>query len=115
MQAMKLLVLVLSKYEKLDKLLTALNDQGIRGATVINSTGMAQVLYSKESDQMFGSLRAFLNPERDDNRTVFMVLDDEKIETVKKTVNKVLGSLDSPGTGIMFVIPVLDFEGIGTV
>jgi hypothetical protein len=64
---------------------------------------------------MFGSIRAFLNPERDDNRTVFMVLDDEKIKIVKQTVNDVVGSLDSPGTGIMFIIPVLDVEGIGTV
>lgn len=115
MQGMKLLVLILSKYEKLDKLLIALNDEGIRGATVINSTGMAQVLNSKESDQMFGSIRAFLNPERDDNRTVFMVLDDEKLNIAKQTINKVVGSLDSPGTGIMFVIPVLDVEGIGPV
>lgn len=115
MQNKKLLVLILSKYEKIDKLLIALNDAGIRGATVINSTGMAQVLSNKESDQMFGSIRAFLNPERDDNRTVFMVLEDEKIQIVKQTVKDVVGSLDSPGTGIMFVIPVLEVEGIGIV
>ena len=109
---MQVLVLILSKYEKLDRLLFALNDAGIRGATIVNSTGMAQVL-SKESDQLLGSIRSYFTPDRDDNRTVFMVLDEEKVEIARKVIYQVIGSLDKPGAGILFVAPVLFVEGIG--
>ncbi len=110
MQNMQTLVLVLSQYEKLDKLLIELNDAGIKGATVINSTGMAQVL--NQEDAMFlGSIRSFLTPAREDNRTIFMALDEDSIETAKKVIHKVIGSLDEPGTGVLFIIPVLYFEG----
>ncbi|HZW49110.1 MAG TPA: hypothetical protein VFF80_03115 [Bacillota bacterium] len=110
MQNMQILVLVLSQYEKLDKLLIELKDEGIKGATVINSTGMAQVL-DQETDVFLGSIRTFLTPDREDNRTIFMALDEDKVETAKKVIHKVIGSLTEPGTGVLFITPVLYFEG----
>lgn len=111
MQNMQILVLVLSQYEKLDKLLIELNDAGINGATVINSTGMAQAL-SRETDVLLGSIRAFLIPEREDNRTIFMVLNEDQVERAKKVIYAVIGPLNKPGTGILFVAPVLYVEGV---
>ena len=113
MQGMQILVLVLSRYEKLDALLVELKDAGITGATVINSTGMAQVI-SRESDYLLGSLRTYLTPQREDNRTVFIVLKQEKVETAKSVIHKVIGSLSEPGTGILFLAPTLYVEGIPT-
>lgn len=110
---MQILVLVLSKYEKLDKLLSELNDAGISGATVINSTGMAQVL-SREDDNFLGSIKNYLTPEREDNRTIFMVISEDKVEVVKMAINKVIGSLNQPGTGIMFIVPALYVDGAGS-
>ena len=57
------LVFVLARYEKLDKLLVELNEAGIKGATVINTTGMARAL-NLESDAFLGSIRAYMTPER---------------------------------------------------
>lgn len=113
MQGMQILVLVLSRYEKLDALLVELKDAGITGATVINSTGMAQVI-NRESDHLLGSLRTYLTPQREDNRTVFIVLNQEKVETAKSVIHKVIGSLSEPGTGILFLAPTLYVEGIPT-
>lgn len=111
MQNMQILVLVLNQYEKLGELLIELNTAGIRGATVIESTGMAQML-SKETDEFLGSLRTFLTPEREDNRTVFMVLNEEKIQVAKRVIRDTIGPLNQPGTGILFSTPALFVEGI---
>lgn len=111
MENMQVLVLVLSKYEKLDQFLMALDQTDIKGATVINSTGMAKAL-SRESDTLLGSLRSYLTPEREDNRTVFIVACEEKINRAKGVVHEVFGSLNHPDTGIMFVLPTIYTEGI---
>jgi nitrogen regulatory protein PII len=111
MENMQVLVLVLSKYEKLDQFLVALDQADIKGATVINTTGMAKAL-SQESDTLLGSLRTYLTPERDDNRTVFIVTNEAKIKKVIHIVHEVFGSLNEPDTGILFVLPTVYTEGI---
>lgn len=105
------LVLVLQKHEKLEKLLCALTEAGIHGATVIHSAGMVQVL-SHETDVLLGSLRAFLEPEREDNRTLFILLKEEQIEVAKKVIRDVIGPLDKPETGILFILPTIYTEGL---
>ncbi len=110
MKNMQLLVLVLSQYEKLDKLLLALDKSGVKGATVINSTGMARLL-NGESQSILGSIRAYLTPEREDNRTVFIVACEEKVNRAIDVIHDVLGPLDGPDTGVIFVIPTVYTEG----
>jgi nitrogen regulatory protein PII len=104
------LVFVLARYEKLDKLLVELNEAGIKGATVINTTGMARAL-NLESDAFLGSIRAYMTPDREDNRTIFMLLNEEKIATAKEVIYRVVGPLNKPETGILFAIPTLFSEG----
>lgn len=110
---MQALFLVLNRLEKIDELLTTLNEEGIRGATVINSTGMAHTLANHHEDDLtFASLRAFFVGNREDNRTIFMVIDDSKVELAKKIINEVIGDLSKPDTGILFGVPVTFVEGI---
>ena len=104
------LIFVLAQYEKLDKLLVEFNEAGIKGATVINTTGMAHVL-NLESDVFLGSIRAYMTPEREDNRTIFMLLCEEKIAIAKEVIHRVVGPLNKPGTGILFAVPALFSEG----
>ena len=111
MQDMLMLVYVLHRYEMLDKLLKELNKAGIKGATVLHSNGMAQIL-SKEDDVLFGILRSHLNSGLEDNRTLFMVLSREQVQIVRETIGRVIGPIDQPGNGVMFVLPVLSVEGI---
>ncbi|NLL38031.1 MAG: hypothetical protein GX254_00355 [Clostridiales bacterium] len=109
----QVLVLVFSQHEKLSKLLVELNNVGIKGATIINSTGMAQVLINnKETDTLLGSLRTMLSPGREENLTVFIILDEEKVNTARGVIHDVLGPLDKPGVGILFTMPVTFCEGI---
>lgn len=79
---MKCMVIILNKTEVLDDLLTKLGDNGINGATILSSTGMAHRLLNErenEAERFIGSLRFLLNPEREENKTVLVVLRDDQV------------------------------------
>ncbi len=104
---MKLFVLVLNKTEYLNNILEGFLSIGIHGATVIDSTGMGQTLASC-TGSIFGGLRHLFEDCRVHNVTIFSVLEEEKVAEARKVVNKVVGDIKNPGTGIIFTIP-LDF------
>lgn len=110
---MQILVVVLNKVEKLDSLLLELSNNGIRGGTIIDSMGMVRALADEHSDiPLFGSLKAILNENRPINKTVFMVLPDEKVHIAMECTRKVVGNINEEGTGIMFTLPVNHVEGL---
>ncbi len=110
---MQLMLMVLNQVELLDPLLEALMEEGIRGATILNSTGMARELSKNEDYPFFGSLRMLLDPDRKESKTLFMALEEEQVSVVKKVVHSVVGDLNQPDTAVLFTLPILDVEGIG--
>lgn len=110
---MQLLLFVLNKVDLLDPLLEKMMEQGVRGATILNSTGMARELAKNEDFPFFGTLRSLLDPDREESRTVFTVLKDDEVGRVKEIIRSVVGDLAQPDTGVLFTLPVLDVEGIG--
>ena len=104
---MQLLVIVLNKTEFLDSLLAILAELGITGATIINSEGMAHALYMEIP--IFAGLRNIMGEIREQNKTIFALIDNNKII---KDLNKILKQegidFTESGTGIMFTLPVDD-------
>ena len=109
---MRLLVLVLNDVDLLDPLLEEMLEKGVRGATILNSMGMAMELSKAEDYPMFGSLRMMLNSDHEESRTIFFILQEEEVKKVKQVIRDVLGDLSMPDTAIMFTMPILDAEGI---
>ena len=110
---MQLLVVVLNKVEKLDDLLLELSDNGIRGGTIIDTMGMIKTLANDHSEiPLFGSLKSLLNEDRPINKTIFMVLPDEKIPIAMNCVRRIVPDLDKRNEGIMFTLPVIKAEGL---
>lgn len=109
---MKLLVLVLNKVEVLDDLLLALTSAQINGATIISSTGMAHALSGHEEVPFLMGLRALLDPDREQNRTIFAVLSDDMVEKAIEVIEEVVGDLSRPDTGIVFTLPIDQVRGI---
>ncbi|NLM00680.1 MAG: P-II family nitrogen regulator [Treponema sp.] len=108
---MQLLILVLNKTEKLNDLLLALGNNGISGGTILDSTGMARMLYdSNIGIPFFSAINMMMSDGRPMNKTVFMVLDDDKVDTAKDTI-KTVCNFNEPGVGVMFTLPVSSFEG----
>lgn len=109
---MKMLVVVLNKIDKLEDLFLSFSQAGIKGATVLDSYGMAKVLVDNEDVPMFASLRMLLNEKRPFNKTIFTILDEHQISIAVNCVKNVIGDLSKPGVGILFTIPLDYIEGV---
>lgn len=109
---MQMLVLVLNKTEVLEELLKSMTHNSINGATILESTGMAHALFAKEDTAFLGSLRLLLDPEHEKNKTIFMVLKDDMVDTAIRVIENVVGDLSRPDTGVIFTMPVGRCVGI---
>ena len=113
---MKLLIMILNKVDVLEDLLLELANRQIKGATILSSTGMAHTLYNSSNDQeasfFLGSIRTLLNPEREESKTILLVLKEEQVASAVEAAEKVTGGLDKPDTGSVFTLPVDYIKGI---
>lgn len=108
---MQALFLVLHKIEKLDDLLVALQNSGITGGTIIESKGMINTLKSNDNF-IIESLRIFLDDPREASKTLFFILKKEDIAKAREVINKTLGGINNPNTGIMFGIDLTFVDGL---
>lgn len=104
MSKLKLLIIILNKEEYLDELLEAFVELDVRGATVIDSVGMGQIISDKIP--IFGGLRSLMEGSRPYNKTILTVVPEEKVEEIIGEYEKICGSLDEPGTGLLITLPV---------
>lgn len=107
---MQLLILVLNKVECLDYLFEELIQIGVKGATVVDSKGMARIV-GEEGHSIFGSLRMLVDSDTESSKMVFMAVNDDLVEAVRATVDRVLGGLHKPDTGVLFGLPISFFDG----
>lgn len=112
---MRLFFYVLNKTEYLDTLLDEFAHNGICGATVIESTGMARILshkYDEDELPFLASLRNFLNPERENSYVIFMIIQDDQLNKTVDLIEKVVGNLNKDNNGIAFSFPIDFAKGI---
>ncbi len=107
---MKLMVIILNRIDALESLLEGLSSVGVGGATIIESSGMAMTLSRLDSSVLSASIRSLFSGD-EDNRTIFSVIRDDQLDTVRKVVYKTVGDLSKPNTGILFTIPLDFVEG----
>ncbi len=103
------LFLVLNETDYLDEILARFVDVGVRGATILDSQGMASALASSQGKDVpfFGSLKVLFEGARPYNKTIFTVLDSEDlVERTVAAVKDVLGDVNRPGVGFMFSVPI---------
>lgn len=112
---MNVLFIVLNQVEYLDDILDAFVDVGVRGATIFDSQGMGSALTAngKGNEPFFGVLRNLLDESRPYNKTIFTVIQDDKIlEDAVKAVKNIVGDIHKPGVGMMFTLPVGNIYGM---
>ncbi|MDH3583155.1 MAG: hypothetical protein OER86_02960 [Phycisphaerae bacterium] len=105
----KLFVIILDHADLVDELMTGFLDLGVRGATVIESRGMGQII--RQDMPIFAGL-ASLFGEATGSRMIFSVMPVSLVEPVFALVEEVVGSLDQANTAMCFTIPVDQFRGI---
>ena len=110
---LQVLFLVLNKVECLEGILENFMSEGIRGATVIESTGMARILNEVGSNiPIFGSIRMVMDEKYPFNKTIFVVIEDNQLETAVSCIKKETGDMSKPDVGIIFTVPVGYVEGM---
>jgi len=101
---MQLLILILNRAEKLEEVLTYFLEEGVAGATVLESEGMGRIL--SQEVPIFAGFRDLFAPAQPLNRTILSVVPDEVVERIGAGVGEILGGWGKPGTGLLFTLPV---------
>lgn len=107
---MQLLIAVINHEENLDDILAGFIELGVTGATVVASEGMGHVL--SQDVPIFAGVRSLMARSRPTNQTVFSVVDDAKVDAAIAMIQEVCGTLDTPGAGIVFSVPVSRVVGL---
>ena len=110
----QLLVMVLDNPTVLDRVLEAWTDMGVRGITVLDSTGVQRLRQSAGHDATpaFLGFRRLSRTEQHRHYTLFSVADAETIRRVVAATEAVVGDLNAPDTGILFTLPVGEVWGL---
>lgn len=111
-----LVLMVLHNTAALDPLLSAWEESGVKGVTILPSTGMARLRHRgglAEDLPLIPSLEDIMEHVQDTNRTLFTVVDGEDmVERIRMATEAITGPLDSHNTGIMIVLPAYAVYGL---
>lgn len=105
----ELIVLVIKRTRFLDDILTGFVDIGIRGATVIDSRGMGQILTAEVP--IFAGLRDLMPGGNIGNHMILSVAEEEQVDKAINLVREICGDFQEEGTGVFFTLPVKRFVG----
>lgn len=113
MEKSYVLFIILNDAKRFRQVKKKLKDMGYNRFTVMDTYGTTDVLSSMEFSNMLSSTLSGQTNKKY-NKTIFMVLQDDKnVEIVMDAVEEVQ-NLDvmKPGKGIMFTIPIFKSEGV---
>lgn len=106
---MYVLVVVLNAIDYLEDILSGFVDEGISGATILDSQGMGRAIVDGEHNSipLFGALHTLLADSHPYSKTIFTVLEDEvMVDKAVEVVQEVISDLSHSGTGFMFTLPI---------
>ncbi len=109
----QLLVVILKKSEIVDTLMQRLAEEGVKGGSVVETTGMAKSLKKSTDLGIIDAISELFGSEPVANSEMIMIaLPEEKISVAKDIVHEVCGDLTKPNAGVMFALPISFSEGI---
>lgn len=110
---MYMLLMVLDDMTKRNEVLEAWMGAGVEGVTIVESTGVNRVLPRRSAQPMFAGFGQVFGGGRVGHNTLFAVIESMEIaEAAVKATKAVLGDLDQPYTGIIFLVPVVKTWGM---
>lgn len=109
------LILILNDIYKLDDINELFYEEEM-GATSIDSQGMGKVLLDHNINlPMLDSVRKLIDGRKPYSKIIFSVIKDkEKLDKIAEKIKKELDYFDEPGTGFMFVMPVIEVYSYNT-
>ena len=111
-----LVILVVDNIDDCHPVLEQWEKAGVTGVTILESTGLGRIRKAGLRDDLplIPSLRDLFQSSEVGHRTLFSVVkDQEMVDRMVKAAQEVIGDLDDPHTGFLFVVPVLQAYGLG--
>ena len=107
---MKLLISIINQPEHVTDILDEFYNEGIKGATVLESTGMAHIMAHYTP---FFSRFAEFGDTDGRNRTILVVVQNEdERDLVITCIERIIGDLTKSDTGIVMTLPIDYCKGI---
>ena len=104
---MYLLVMVLDDVAHLSDVLEAWVEAGVKGVTILESTGVNRMLMRTSAQPMFLGFSQLFGSGRMGHNTLFAVIESLEIaEAAVQVTEAIIGDLSQPHTGIVFALPI---------
>jgi len=111
-----LVVLIVNDIDDCPDILDAWEAAGVLGITIFTSTGLGHVRQAGLRDDLplMPSLEDLFGDEEAQNRTLMSVVDSqEMVDKMVAIAQQIIGDLEDPHTGFLFVVPVIQAYGLG--
>jgi len=110
---MYMLIMVLDDSSRRNEVLEAWINAGIKGVTILESTGVNRVLPRTGASPMYAGFSQIFGSGRVGHNTLFAVIDNLEIaDAAVAATEGILGDLTKPHTGIIFALPVVKTWGL---
>ena len=110
-----LVVLVLDDPDQCGDVLEAWEVAGAPGVTILDSTGLGRVRRAciRDDVPLMPSLSDLFRREGERHRTLFCIVRDQSpVDAIVQATRDVVGDLDQPDSGLLFVVPVSQVYGL---
>jgi len=111
-----LVVLIVNDPDDCPDILSAWEEAGVLGVTILESTGLGRIRRAglRDDVSIMPSLRDLFSRSEIHNRTLLTVVEDREIvDRLVAIAQEIIGDLDEPHTGFLFVVPVIEAYGLG--
>lgn len=109
----QMIILVIDEVENFPAVMEVWERVGCQGITVHQTTGLGRVMRHRDDLPLIPSLRSLFESNEESHRTIWTVVpDDFDVDRLFDETEKIVGELDAPDTGIMFVVPVTKVRGL---
>ena len=111
-----LVVLIVNDIDDCPDILDAWEEAGVLGITIFASTGLGRVRRAGLRDDLplMPSLEDMFSSEEEQSRTLMSVVDSqEMVDKMVTIAQQIIGDLENPHTGFLFVLPVIQAFGLG--
>ena len=111
-----MVVLIVDNPDDCPPILEAWEAAGVTGVTILESSGLGRLKRTGLRDDipLMPSLREIFQGKEVHHRTLLTVVDHEQVlDKLVAITQEILGDLNRPHSGFLFVVPVLRAYGLG--
>lgn len=106
---------IINELDQCPRVMDAWDEENVPGITILESTGLGTVRRAGYRDDLplMPSLSDLFKKKEHRHRTIFTVVDSEEtVDRLIEITQKIIGDLNQPHNGVLFVLPVARVVGL---